>query len=639
MIFRKILIANRGEIVNRILRASEKLGIAAAVIYSEADSGLDYLENGTEKHLMKGSTLASTYLNAHQIIEIARNCGADAIHPGYGFMAENAAFARLCGQNGICWIGPSPEVMEKMSGKESARQLAVSAGVPVMTAHSGTPAELQNLTGRLTFPVLIKAVSGGGGRGMRIVRDESQLISQLDIASQEAEHFFGDPRIFIEQYIEKAKHIEVQVIGDKHGNLVHLYERECTIQRRYQKVIEESPSPSITGQQRHDILNDAVKLARSAGYNSAGTLEFLLAPDGQHYFMEMNTRIQVEHPVTEWVTGIDLVAEQILAASGITLSFNQEDIVSRGHAIECRICAEDPGHGFDPRTGHLSLFLAPHGEGIRTDHAIGRNFEVSPLFDSLIAKIIVHGENRHHAIEKMQSALKQAAVHGVETTIEFLAETLRHPNFIISHFYTDFIRKHSSEILTSVEAGKSEPPAAVYHAAFQLLTLPNADQNDPEKSIDPWSAVGYWRLISSKILDYRGKSTRITLDGKNTEPNGHVVCSMNNDGAAWISMDGKTYRISESASTRKPGENHRNHGGNEQNKGINNISAPLPGMLSRLLVKEGDRVVKGDILAIIESMKTENQILAGSGGTIGPIEVAEGQQVKLNELILKIDHN
>lgn len=636
--FRKILIANRGEIVNRIIRAAEKLGIVSVVIYSEADSGLDYLDSPVEKHLLKGSTLAATYLNADQIISLGKECRADAIHPGYGFLSENAGFASQCEKNQITWIGPSPEVMLKMSGKESSRQQAISAGVPALDTVMGTPAELIKLSDIFSYPILVKAVSGGGGRGMRIIHDLSQFNHQVEIASRESEHFFGDPRVFVEQYIEQAKHIEVQVIGDKHGNLVHFFERECTIQRRYQKIIEESPSPSLTDHQRESILNDAVKLAKSTGYDSAGTLEFLLDPHGKHYFMEMNTRIQVELPVTEMVTGIDLVVEQIRVAAGNPLAFKQEDIISTGHAIECRICAEDTASGFDPRPGQISLFQVPEAEGIRIDHAIGSRFVVSAMFDSLIAKVIVYDINRNAALQKMLSALKQLVVQGVETTIDYVCEVLNHTHFVSSRFYTDFIKQHTGDILSSIKKKKSEPPEAVYKTAYQILTTSNSSVNLSETGPTPWSTIGYWRLLTSIAIEYQGNIMRIEPPGIKEKPNGRIVCSIHQDRSAWISMDGHTYHITEPALTRTPG-NRSDKGENGKKPAETSVLAPLPGMLTRLFVKAGDPVLKGDPVATIESMKTENHILAGSEGRIGTIFVSEGQQVRLNELILGIDNN
>jgi 3-methylcrotonyl-CoA carboxylase alpha subunit len=642
---RKILIANRGEIVNRIIDACRKSGIEPVILYSGFDTGLDYLDTPVEKHLLKGSTLAATYLNGDQIIEIAKKSGADAIHPGYGFLSENADFARQCVDNGITWIGPSPEVMRRMAGKESSRRLALEAGVPVLEAVSGTPAELKQLAHSFRYPLLAKAVSGGGGRGMRIIRHPLEFQDQVELASAEAGMYFSDNRVFVEQYLEKAKHIEVQVIGDKHGNLVHLFERECTVQRRYQKIIEESPSPSLTDGQRAKILEDAVRLAVLAGYDSAGTLEFLADSDGNHYFMEMNTRIQVEHPVTEMVTGIDLVDWQIRVAAGLPLAFRQEDVVTSGHAIECRICAEDPAAGFKPHPGTVSLFRQPVQEGIRTDHAIGRNFTVSPMFDSLIAKVIVHDSGRQQSLEKMVAALTEMILHGVPTTREYLREAIRHPEFINGRFDTGFVKDHSAAIISRIERTKDEPPASVFASAYDVLTNGEVSVAGYPSDKTPWSTIGHWRILEGKLLEYEGKIIRIEPDRPSEKLNGTMDCSTSLDGAAWISLDGNTYRITDPAVTRKPG-NHpeadpgdRSHAEGLKRTDEKAVYAPLPGMLSRLLVKEGDRVMKGDVVAVIESMKTENQLLAVTAGTIGKITASAGQQVKLNELILQINNN
>ncbi len=633
---RKILIANRGEIVNRIIRSADQLGIVPAVIWSEADYGLDYLETPVEKHKLSGSGLTSTYLNGDQIIQIAKKCGADAIHPGYGFLAENVEFARQCIENNIIWIGPSPEVMMRMSGKESSRIHAISAGVPVLEAISGTPAELLKMVSRFAWPVLVKAVSGGGGRGMRIIKDPGQFKQQVEIASLEAAHFFGDPFVFIEQYIEKAKHIEVQVIGDKQGNLVHLFERECTIQRRYQKIIEECPSPSLSEEQRNRILSDAVRLAKVSGYDSAGTVEFLLDSFGNHYFMEMNTRIQVEHPVTEMVTGIDLVTEQIRVAAGERLSMNQSDIRPAGHSIECRICAEDPASGFDPRPGKVSHFGIPTGDGIRVEHAVGAGFEVSPRFDSMIAKVIVHDQDRLKAMKKMHTALDQIIVHGVETTRDFIREILRHPDFTDLSFSTGFIEQHAERINHAIQTNKSVVPDSVYEAAFLTLTSPKNCNID--SAINPWSTEGFWRQIRSKTFEYNGKIRRFTPELICQEPNGRVTCFIHPDKSVWLSAEGFTYQLTEPALTRIPG--NRPDMGDKQKELVESlVFAPIPGILIRFTVNQGEMVSKGDIVAIIESMKTESLLLAATTGRIGAIRAKEGQQVRLNEVIMEIDIN
>jgi 3-methylcrotonyl-CoA carboxylase alpha subunit len=635
---RKLLIANRGEIVNRIIKSAKSLSVTPVVIWSKADNGLDYLQTDIEKYQLEGNTLSETYLNGDQIIAIAKQCGADAIHPGYGFLAENISFAIKCQQNGITWIGPSPEVMQRMSEKESSRNQAIAAGVPVLEAFSGTSDELINQSGQFTYPVLIKAVSGGGGRGMRIIHQKEEFQNQAEAASREAEHFFSDPRIFVEQYIEQAKHIEVQVLGDHHGNLIHLFERECTIQRRYQKIIEESPSPSLSTQQRQNILSDAVKLAKASGYNSAGTLEFLLDRDGNHYFMEMNTRIQVEHPVTEMVTGVDLVAQQILLADGHQLSIKQNDIQSRGHAIECRVCAEDPAFDFDPRPGLISLFQFPQGEGIRIEHAIGDSFEVSPLFDSLIAKVLVQDQTRDAALEKMRSVLANVVIHGVVTTLDFLLETINHQQFIQPEFYTNFIRKYAGDMVSSIAGRYHEPPSEIYQAAFQTLAWGHSNETDNSNSINPWMREGYWRQVNSKILDCNGNSKRVEIDPSGAKPNGAIVCSIHPDRSVWVSSGGKTYRLTDPVLTRILGNqtDSASHGKSIDDR---SVFAPLPGLLSRVVVNAGDRVAKGDLLAIIESMKTENLIRSEKTGRIGTIKVTEGQQVRLNELLLEIENN
>jgi len=486
--------------------------------------------------------------------------------------------------------------------------------------------------------VLIKAANGGGGRGMRIVNNPEDFKEMVDLAALEAGHIFGNPSVFAEQYIARAKHIEVQVVGDRMGNLIHLFERECTIQRRYQKIIEESPSPSLTESQRKAILNDAVILAGSVGYDSTGTLEFLLAPDGKYYFLEMNTRIQVEHPVTEMVTGIDLVVEQIRVASGAPLSIRQEDISSSGHAIECRICAENPAQDFNPEPGLISLFKAPAKEGVRTDHAIGNHFVVSPVFDSMIAKVIALDADRPKALMKIKSALKDITIHGVNTNQEYLLGLIDHQNFSSSVFFTDFTSIHSSGIVSRNIEKKEQSRVQAAKLAFELLTCTPHFTNHYDKNRNPWSHSGSWRVNESRILEYNGKQSRFEPNGDGNLPKDGVTCSIHPDRSLWITFDGNTFRFTEPSRTRSLLK-HALSGKMGSIPAERNIYAPLPGLLTRLMVKEGDPVLKGDPVAIIESMKIENMILADTAGKIGPIMVSIGKSLRLNELIMEIYTN
>ena len=428
----RVLVANRGEIALRIVRACHAVGIQAVVAVSAADVDSQAAQLAGQQELIGPAPAGDSYLSIERLIEAARRSGCDAVHPGYGFLSERAAFARACGDAGLIFVGPSPEAIEAMGDKISAAQLAQAANVPRVPGSGAlvdVAAALQ-AAAVIGYPVLVKASAGGGGRGMRIVSEPSQMPAAFASATNEAQAAFGDGRLYAEKLIERARHVEIQVFGDRHGHIVHLGERECSTQRRHQKLIEESPSPAITPAQRAAMGDCAVTLARQVGYYGAGTVEFVLDDeDGSFYFLEMNTRIQVEHPVTEMVTGIDLVAEQLRVAAGLPLSFTQQDIVLSGHAIECRINAEDPDRNFLPRAGVVKRWTAPTGEGVRCDSHCHDGYTITPHYDSLLAKIIVHAPTRTEAIARMRSALTHLQVDGVATTAGLHHDMLGHQDF------------------------------------------------------------------------------------------------------------------------------------------------------------------------------------------------------------------
>ncbi|NLO89648.1 MAG: acetyl-CoA carboxylase biotin carboxylase subunit [Clostridia bacterium] len=446
--FKKVLIANRGEIALRIIRACRELDIATVAVYSEADKDALHVQLADQSICIGPHQSIKSYLNIPNIIMAAKASGAEAIHPGYGFLAENPKFAEACADNDIIFIGPSPKAIALMGEKAKARETVQKAGVPVVPGSEGIVANSQeaaSVAEKLGYPVMIKAAAGGGGRGMRVAYGRNELIKNFQTAQREAESAFGNPQLYLEKYIEEPRHVEVQIIGDTHGNIVHLGERDCSLQRRNQKLLEEAPSPAVNEELRARMGEAAIKAAKAVNYHSAGTVEFLLDKEGNFYFMEMNTRIQVEHPVTEMVTGIDLVKEQIRVAGGEKLSFTQEEVNIRGWSIECRINAEDPKEDFKPSPGKIEKYYAPGGNGVRVDTAVFAGYEIPPYYDSLISKLIVWAPTREEAIQRMKRALNEYIIEGIKTTIPFHLKVLDNVYFKRGEVYTNFIQRRLTE--------------------------------------------------------------------------------------------------------------------------------------------------------------------------------------------------
>jgi acetyl-CoA carboxylase biotin carboxylase subunit len=442
--FEKVLIANRGEIALRVIRACRELGIRTVAVYSQADADSLHVKLADESFCIGPPPAQRSYLHIPALISTAVVTGADAIHPGFGFLSENANFAEICADHRIKFIGPSPKAISAMGDKSAAREAMRKAGVPIVPGSNGlidNEAEAFQLANEIGFPIMIKATAGGGGRGMRVAPDKGQLATAIAQARSEASAAFGDSGIYLEKYLKPIRHVEIQIMADSKGNCIHLGERDCSIQRRHQKLIEESPSPAIDPELRAKMGEAAVRAAKKIDYEGAGTVEFILS-GRQFYFMEMNTRIQVEHPVTEWITGIDLVKEQILVASGRPLSVKQGEVTYKGHAIECRINAEDPDRNFLPSAGRIDAYIAPGGPGVRVDSHAYPGYVIPPYYDSLISKLIVWGRDRSEAIQRMQRALDEYAITGIKTTIPFHQKVLAHPNFQSGDVSTDFIEKH-----------------------------------------------------------------------------------------------------------------------------------------------------------------------------------------------------
>ncbi|WP_273832936.1 acetyl-CoA carboxylase biotin carboxylase subunit [Guptibacillus sedimenti] len=445
MEIKKVLVANRGEIAVRIIRACEELGIETVAVYSQADKEALHVRLADEAYCIGPTASKDSYLNFTNIMSIATVTGVDAIHPGYGFLSENADFAELCRECNITFIGPSPEAISRMGTKDVARTTMKEAGVPIVPGSEGIVKDADEavaLANEMGYPVIIKATAGGGGKGIRIAKDENELVKGINITQQEASTAFGNPGVYIEKFIEDFRHVEIQVLADNHGNAIHLGERDCSIQRRLQKLVEETPSPALDETIRKKMGDAAVRAAKAVQYSGAGTVEFIFEPTGNFYFMEMNTRIQVEHPVTEMVTGIDLIKEQIRAASDETLRYTQEDVTFKGWAIECRINAENPDKKFMPSPGKVDMYLPPGGFGVRVDSAVYPGYDILPFYDSMVAKLITYADTREEAIARMKRALGEFVVEGVKTTIPFHMRLMSHEKFVSGDFNTKFLEKY-----------------------------------------------------------------------------------------------------------------------------------------------------------------------------------------------------
>lgn len=504
--FKKILVANRGEIARRIFLACQELGVQSVAIYSEADAEAPWITEADESYPLNGVTATETYLNQDAIFNVAMICDADAIHPGYGFLSENPQFAEACATQGVTFIGPGADSMHLMGSKASARTLAHDAGVPVVPGVDGDGKENNQLIRAakdIGYPVLIKASAGGGGKGMRVAWSEGEFIDALQLARSEALSSFGSDHIIVEKFFTEIHHVEIQVLGDSYGKLLHLFERECSVQRRHQKIIEESPAPVLKNDVtlRQEMAKAAVRLAQAAGYVNAGTVEFIVDGEGHFYFLEMNTRLQVEHPVTELVCGLDLAVWQIRIAAGEALPFMQEEIRQRGHAIECRIYAEDPANHFLPSTGTLDLFQPPSGPGVRVDAGIKSGSEITPYYDPMLAKIITWGQDREEALRKMARALQETIVLGVTTNISYLLDILNEPHFLAGQTPTNYLDKHFEEWQPGQGVAEDAWLAA---SVFELLqgggkrlgsrTISTADG---EAQPDPWADLTSWRNVQT----------------------------------------------------------------------------------------------------------------------------------------------
>ncbi|MHB8267039.1 acetyl/propionyl/methylcrotonyl-CoA carboxylase subunit alpha [Bradyrhizobium sp.] len=646
--FRKILIANRGEIALRVMRTARRLGYGVVAVYSGADRDAIHVREADEAVRIGAALPSQSYLRIDAIIAAAKTSGADAVHPGYGFLAENEDFAVACRDAGLVFIGPSPESIKAMGNKAGAKAIMQAAGVPCVPGYQGADqgdAVMLAEANKIGFPVMIKAVAGGGGRGMRLAPDAAAFPDLLRSARSEAQGAFGDPAVILERAVVNPRHIEIQVFGDRHGNAIHLGERDCSVQRRHQKLIEEAPSPAVSPELRARIGAIAVKAIQSIGYEGAGTLEFLLDGNGNFYFMEMNTRLQVEHPVTEAITGLDLVEMQLRVASGEPLGLRQDEVQFSGHAIEVRLCSEDAAHDFMPQSGRLALWQMPNE--LRVEHALQSGSEIPPFYDSMIAKIISHGATRDQARRALIHGLENTIAFGVTTNQAFLAACLRHPAFAAGEATTAFIGQHRDDLLA---------PRAATDVPLAALLLVVTDRHAP-----PWRKG---RTLAATFP----VPLRIELDGKIHEleivrerGGGHVASLGGKDVRFEIDELGcdrirfRVNGLTESARFVRDGDQlHFLHRGSHNSIRDLTLAAPasaaaggsdgrvraaMNGRVVAVLVRQGERVVAGQPVMTLEAMKMEHVHTAPVTGTISAIDVVEGEQVMTGKIVIEIEPN
>jgi 3-methylcrotonyl-CoA carboxylase alpha subunit len=651
--FTKVLIANRGEIACRVIRTAQRLGIATVTVYSEADRGALHVELADEAWPIGPAPARDSYLNIARILDVARDSGTEAVHPGYGFLSENAEFAEACEAAGVVFIGPPAAAIRAMGSKAEAKELMQRHGMPLVPGYHGedqSPARLLDEAERTGFPVLIKASAGGGGRGMRMVGNAAEFAAALAGAKREAEAAFGDGRMLIEKCLKRPRHIEIQIFADRHGNVVHLFERDCSIQRRHQKVLEEAPAPGLDAEQRTAMGKAAVAAARAVGYVGAGTVEFI-TETGVFYFIEMNTRLQVEHPVTEAVTGLDLVEWQLRVAAGEALPVCQQDLALRGHAIEARLYAEDAERGFLPQTGTLHRLRFPAAETARVDTGVRQGDVVTPFYDPMIAKIIAWGEDRAAALARLRRALAETAVLGVVTNRDFLARVAVHPEFALAEIDTGFIERHHA---TVIPERLPAPDGVIAAAALsRLLAREVAAKEAAARSGDPfspWARVDGWRLngVGHQELLFRdgaaerlfsarrdagnwllqlderailaagerlpGGTLSVVLDGVRR----HITVLDHGPETA-VFLDGEGWRLVEIDPLAPSG-------GEDPTAG--RLTAPMPGRVTQLMVEPGSHVRRGEPLMIIEAMKMEHTVAAPADGVVETVRFAVGDLVE-----------
>jgi 3-methylcrotonyl-CoA carboxylase alpha subunit len=661
--FDTLLIANRGEIACRVMRTARRMGLRSVAVYSEADAEALHVALADEARLIGPAPAAESYLSIPAILEAARRSGAQAVHPGYGFLAENAEFAEACAEAGLVFVGPPPGAIRAMGSKSEAKSLMEQAGVPLVPGYHGASqdlAVLERAARAVGFPVLVKASAGGGGKGMRVVEQPMDFDAAVAAARRESAASFGDDRVLIEKYLTRPRHVELQVFADSHGNALHLFERDCSIQRRHQKVLEEAPAPGLTAEKRAEMGAAAVAAARAIGYVGAGTVEFLY-DHGAFYFMEMNTRLQVEHPVTEMITGLDLVEWQLRVAAGEALPRGQDDLALAGHAIEARIYAEDPARGFLPATGRLVHLGFPEtGPDLRVDSGVRAGDSVSPHYDPMIAKLVVRGEGREAALRRLRAALDGVQALGVTTNVAFLAAVAAHPAYAAGEVDTGFIDRHAAELLPDAAPATDEVLGLASLAVLQQRRAEaEAHARRSAEPHSPWHQTSGWRLNVEThtqlmfhdgerdvaiTVRYRPGGYRLVLPGGEVEVRGGLEA----DGALWAELDGHRVR----ATVLREGHEltvlagPRAHRlvlhdpltlGAAAEAGGGRLTAPMPGRVAEVHVKPGTRVARGAPLLVLEAMKMEHTIAAPAEGRVTEVHYRTGDLVEEGAELLALE--
>jgi 3-methylcrotonyl-CoA carboxylase alpha subunit len=653
---KRLMIANRGEIAVRVARTAKRMGIHVIAVYSDTDAGAMHVAVADEAVRIGPDAAAESYLNIASVIDAARVTRADAVHPGYGFLSENAAFAEACAAAGIRLVGPSAEAMRAMGDKAASKAVMAAANVPLVPGYheaDQNPAVLARAAGEIGFPVLIKASAGGGGRGMRIVEDALGFDEALAAAKREAAGAFGDDRVLIEKYLTTPRHIEVQVFGDDHGNVVHLFERDCSLQRRYQKVVEEAPAPGMTEARRSEIGAAAVAAARAIGYSGAGTVEFIVdasedGANGPFYFMEMNTRLQVEHPVTEYITGLDLVEWQLEVADGTPLPCEQSDIELSGHAIEARLYAEDPERDFLPAPGHVVAFESPPtGSSLRVDTGVRSGDDIAVSYDPMIAKVIAHGADRDAAIAALDRLLGELVCVGPTTNQTFLRRAVTHPAFVAGELDTGFIARHADTLLPRRDG---LPDGAIAAVVTRLLAYRRDDERARAaargEANTPWAIADGWRsnLRKRERLRFRDGDTAIEVvldqgedDASLTLPDGQTVDIPSGEGDWSVYQDGHLFYAVAAGTQIKLERIVGVEEASARAGASGGLSAPMPGKVVRVMAGPGDSVQRGQTLMVLEAMKMEHAITAPGDGTVSAVFFAEGEQVPEGAELLKLE--
>jgi geranyl-CoA carboxylase alpha subunit len=650
--FSKILIANRGEIACRIQRTAQALGYRTVAVFSDADANALHVQMADEAVNIGPAPVQQSYLNIPAIIDAARRTGADAIHPGYGFLSENAGFALACQHAGITFIGPSPDAIELMGSKRLSKMAMLAAGVPCIKGYQGAEqddATLSREAERIGYPLMIKASAGGGGRGMRLVHEASDLLAQIRTARSEALHGFGSDELILEQALINPRHVEVQLFGDQQGNLIYLGERDCSIQRRHQKVIEEAPCPVMTAELRQAMGEAALKAGRAVNYVGAGTVEFLLDTRGQFYFLEMNTRLQVEHPVTELITGLDLVAWQLHVAEGLPLPLRQEQVQLNGHAMEVRLYAEDPAQGFLPQTGLIAAWEPALPGGVRIDHGLIEGQNVSPFYDPMLGKIIAHGATREEARRKLLRAVQDSVLLGVQSNQRLLASLLEHPQFIRGEFSTGFISTSFADhpcLHAQVPSAEALAIAAAlfYQASAQVHRAPLAGWRN-NASVPLYYRIGLeeqdWPVALNAVPGepYRIQVADRSLEVKVIQCDGHLATLVIDGirqrhayrldaGQLWLFTRPGSLRLLDRTQALVSGQASISSG---------TLKAPMDGAIVDVLVSEGSTVSKGQLLVVLEAMKMEHPLKSGIDGVLKRLQVRVGDQVKSRQILLEVE--